>query len=126
MLFRSNITAGRDLNGDGVTNDRPVGVTRNTGCRDVDLGTVNTYRQSNSLPVVNSFRCGEYLTIDLQLSKRFAFGGQRSLEAIFQIFNITNRANYLPANGNALSTLFGQSSAVANARQGEFAIRLNF
>jgi hypothetical protein len=66
------------------------------------------------------------MAIDLQLSKRMQFGNQRSVEAIFQVFNVTNRANYLPANGNALATTFGQSTAVASARQGEVAIRVSF
>ncbi|MBI2221941.1 MAG: TonB-dependent receptor [Acidobacteria bacterium] len=121
-----NILAGRDLNGDTITNDRPPGITRNTGCRDLDLGAVNEYRQANRLAPATSFFCGGYLTLDLQASKTFEFGGQRSLELIFQVFNLTNRANYLPAVGNALSPLFGQSTAVASGRQGELAIRLNF
>jgi hypothetical protein len=121
-----NVTAGRDLNGDSITNDRPPGVTRNTGCRDLDLGAVNAYRQANRLAPVDTFFCGGYLTLDLQASKNIALGGQRSLEVIFQVFNVTNRSNYLPAVGNALSTLFGQSTQVASPRQGELAIRFNF
>jgi hypothetical protein len=87
---------------------------------------VNGYRQLTTLTAVSSFRCGNYLTLDLQASKRIELGGQRSLEAIFQVFNVTNRSNYLPANGNALATTFGQSTAVVGARQGEFAVRFNF
>ena len=106
--------------------DRPAGIIRNTGCRDLDLGAVNAYRSANARTTATSFTCAGYLSIDLQASKRIPLGAQRSVEAIFQVFNVTNRANYLPAIGNALSTLFGQSTAVASARQGEIAIRFNF
>ena len=122
----SNITAGRDLNADGVATDRVPGVTRNTGCRGLDLSVVNAYRAVNARAAVDSFRCADYLAIDLVVSKRFPLGGQRDIEAIFQVFNVTNRANYLPANGNALAATFGQSSAVAAARQGEVAVRFRF
>src|SRR5262249_37439128 len=78
-----NITAGRDLFGNGLTNARPPGITRNTGCRDLDLNAVNAYRITNSRAAVTGFTCADYLSIDLQASKRFQFGPQRSVEAIF-------------------------------------------
>ncbi|HXH06928.1 MAG TPA: carboxypeptidase regulatory-like domain-containing protein [Vicinamibacterales bacterium] len=121
-----NITAGRDLNGDTITNDRPPGITRNTGCRGLDLAAVNAYRQANNLAPVSDFFCGGYASLDVQASKTVRLGGQRNLEIILQIFNVTNRSNYTPAVGNALSPLFGQSQAVASPRQGEVAVRFNF
>jgi hypothetical protein len=121
-----NITAGRDVNGDGVANDRPTGVTRNTGCRGLNLATVNDYRTANARTPVSGFACDDYRTVDLQFSKRVMFGSERNVEVIFQIFNLTNRSNYFPANGNALAVTFGTASAVANARQGELAFRVNF
>ena len=65
-----NVTAGRDLNGDGVANDRPPGVTRNTGCRGLDLSVVNDYRTANARPAVSEFACDDFRAVDLQLSKR--------------------------------------------------------
>jgi hypothetical protein len=121
-----NITAGRDLNGDGITNDRPPGITRNTGCRDLDLGAVNAYRQANRLSAVNEFFCGSFMAVDLEASKSFQFGSSQQLEVVFRVFNLTNRSNYLPSVGNALSSLFGQSQAVASPRQGELAVRFTF
>lgn len=121
-----NVTAGRDLNGDGINNDRPFGVTRNQGCRGLDLDAVNTYRAANDRAAVSGVQCPSYLALDLQFSRHFNLGGERRLEAIFQVFNVTNRANYFPPVGNALSPLFGQSLQVASPRQMELAVRFRF
>lgn len=121
-----NVTAGRDLNGDTITNDRPPGITRNTGCRDLDLSLVNSYREATGRSPVSEVQCGSYFTFDFQVSKRFNLGAQRSLEAILQVFNVGNRSNFVPPIGNALSPSFGQSAEVASPRQAELAVRFNF
>jgi hypothetical protein len=119
-------TAGRDLNGDGITNDRPPGVTRNQGCRGLNLGAVNDYRALNGLGPVSEVSCPDYFTVDLVVSKRINVGSTQHFEAIFQVFNLFNRANYFPPVGSTLSGSFGQSLSVADARQMELAIRFRF
>jgi hypothetical protein len=120
------VTAGKDLNGDGVANDRPPGVTYEQGCRGVDLNAVNGYRASNGLAAVGSVRCSSYVTVDVHAAKSFRLAGSNKMDVVFQVFNILNRANYAPPLGNALSPLFGQSTSVTPARQGEIAIRFAF
>jgi hypothetical protein len=120
------VTAGRDLNLDGLANDRPAGIQINDGCRGADLGVVNAYRSANGAAPVERITCGAFLTLNTQVSRTFRLRGEHRVGIIFQVFNLLNRANRLSAVGNALSPLFGQALQVANARQGEIAIRYDF
>jgi hypothetical protein len=121
-----DVTAGTDLNRDGVSNDRPPGITRNQGCRDLNLDLVNNHRTASGRTPVSSVNCDGYLNVDLRVAKSFRLRGQQGLEAIFQVFNLVNRANYLPVIGNAFSPLFGQSTEVRSPRQMELAMRFSF
>ena len=121
-----NVTAGRDLNGDGIGGDRPPGINLRDGCRDLDLGAASAYRTANGLSPVSSVECPAYATVDMLASKEFRFGDRSYVEAIFQVFNLLNRANYFPPNGNLRSGTFGESTQVAEARQIELALRIRF
>jgi hypothetical protein len=120
-----NVMAGRDLNRDAVGNDRPPGITRNQGCRGLDLNLVNAYRTTNGLAAVSEVDCPHYLTFDLRASRTFRWGST-TVEPVFQVFNAFNRSNFFQPVGNARSLLFGQSLQVASPRQIELAIRLGF
>lgn len=130
MRFQSslplNILAGKDLLKQGIANEYPPGVTRNQGCRDLDLAVVNGYRAANALAPVSSVNCPSFFSVDLQMSKTFTFSGERRIVGIVQLFNVFNRTNYFPAVNNALSKSFGQSLQVSDGRQGEVAIRFSF
>ena len=120
------ITAGRDLNADGVITDRVPGLTYEQGCRaDNALDLTNAYRATNKLAPVSAIACPDYLTVDLQANKTFNLQRNR-INVLFQVFNLFNRANYALPVGNSLSALFGQATAVAPARQGEIAVRFSF
>ena len=121
-----NVTAGADLNRDALGNDRPPGITAFTGCRGLDLGLVNTYRVSTGRPAVDGEACADFVSLDAVLMKEFVLGSSYRLEGLIQVFNLLNRANYFPAEGNALSALFGQSVQVTEPRQIELAIRFRF
>ena len=121
-----NVTAGRDLNGDGIGGDRPPGINLRDGCRDLDLGAASGYRTANGLSPVSSVECPAYATVDVLASKEFRFGDNAYVETIFQVFNLLNRANYFPPNGNLRSGTFGESTQVAEARQIELALRIRF
>ncbi len=120
-----NVTAGSDLNRDGIPNDRPAGVGLNGGCRGLDMTRVNAYRVATGRSEVPEVSCPSYLALDLRVSRSVSVGGV-SVNAIFQVFNLANRSNFLAPVGNALSPLFGQSVAVASPRQMELALRLSF
>ena len=78
-----NITTGVDTNGDTNDTDRPFLVGRNTG------------------------RGPNFWTTDLRLLRRFRFGAetQRSLELIFDSFNVFNRVNFREVNSNTNGVL---------------------
>jgi hypothetical protein len=69
-----NIRSNLDLNRDGVTNDRPLNVDRNTG------------------------RLGTVFYLDLRYSRFFAFGGSQRLEAFFEAKNLFNTENIAGVN----------------------------
>jgi hypothetical protein len=81
--FPWDITTGIDINQDSNANDRPFAVGRNTG---IGPG---------------------FFTVDLRLGRRFRFNhdGWRSLEVIFDAFNLFNRVNFKEVNANTSGVL---------------------
>lgn len=133
--FRSSLpmnpTSSIDINNDGYTNDIPAGVTRFSGCRDLNLSAINTFRQSRGLAPVSDVSCPGFANVDLRLSKVFTLFGGHNMEFIGQLFNIANRANYNVPNNNITAATFGQSTSLlpninAPSRQVEFAVRYRF
>jgi hypothetical protein len=119
-----------DINKDGFAIDLPPGVGFHSGCRDMDLSSVNNYRATFGLPAVNSVACPGYQDVDLRFSKSFLFQHHR-LELIGQLFNLTNHANFASPVSNPLSATFGQVNQIlsyinAPSRQGEVAVRFQF
>ncbi len=101
-----NIVTGNDRNNDTNTNDRPVGVGRNTGRQD---------------PVSS---------VDLRLSRAFSVGAQR-LEVMLEAFNVFNHVNILALNntyGTAVlpNTTFGQPTLAGDPRQMQIGVRWTF
>jgi len=108
-----NITTGSDDNGDGVANDRPPGVTRNTG---QGPGFVQT---------------------DLRISKLFTFfkgplnedgdvSAFRKMELSCDAFNLFNHTNLTGIIGQVSSPRFGQATTALPARTIQMSIRFNF
>ena len=125
--------AGRDLNGDGFTSDLVPGTTRNSGSRELNLDAVNVYRASlNLAPIDASTIDSSRINImDIRVSKRIRFGGDRRLELIAQAFNLFNTENLQAQfgtgrNTNATSAIFGQITSARPQRQVELALRLHW
>jgi outer membrane receptor protein involved in Fe transport len=97
-----NIQLPNDRNGNGVFNDRPIGVGRNTG------------------------RGFDYRTLDLRLSRTFPLTSRVSIETLVDAFNVLNRANYQVPNNIITSPTFGQPTAVNDPRQLQLGVRLLF
>jgi Carboxypeptidase regulatory-like domain len=78
-----NITTGVDTNGDTNDTDRPFLVGRNTG------------------------HGPDFFSADLRLLRRFRFGAEspRTLELIFDSFNLFNRVNFREVNSNTKGVL---------------------
>jgi hypothetical protein len=131
------ITTGRDDNGDGVSNDRPPGVGR------------------------NSARGARRWELSARISRAIGFGGERAgqgaaqqgpggrgrgpgpgggrglraggpadqrftIEFYVQAFNVLNRINYVNFSGNLQSPFFGQPTSAAQARRVEVGTQFRF
>jgi hypothetical protein len=107
---RYNITAGADLNGDGVNNDLPVGV-----------------------PSINSGSGANFFQLDFRASKFFGLPREfGKVEAIFELYNVFNNINPSGYQGNQLGSDFGQPTAFAgdpvqgDARLAQLSVRYSF
>ena len=109
-----------------------------TGCRSLNLDSINQFRTQRSLTPVTQVDCPGFANVDLRFSKFFRLGGGARAEFIAQLFNIFDRANFaVPSNnigsGNdaAGRPVFGTTTSLlaninAPSRQAEFAVRLQF
>jgi hypothetical protein len=102
-----NVQTGADRNFDTNSNDRPVGIGRNTG------------------------RGFNFASLDLRLSRKFRFTERVGLQLIAEGFNVFNRANLqIPNNifGTGVTPLptFGRPTAAGDPRQIQFGVRLDF
>ncbi len=92
--FPWDIRTGIDVNQDSNLNDRPFAVGRNTG---IGPG---------------------FYTVDFRLGRRFRFNrdGTRSLELIFDAFNLFNRVNFKEVNGNTYGALYLDQMGITDNR----------
>lgn len=108
-----NITTGFDDNDDGIANDRPPGVTRNTGDGPAFVQT------------------------DLRVSKVFNFfkgplnsdgevSGFTKMELSFDAFNLFNHTNLTNIIGEVSSPRFGQATNALAARTIQMSLRFSF
>ncbi|HSM87306.1 MAG TPA: TonB-dependent receptor, partial [Candidatus Limnocylindrales bacterium] len=102
-----NITTGFDENGDGVANDRPAGVGRNTG----------------NGPM--------YSNVNIRLSKRFIIGpvrehGTKYMEVRLDAFNALNQVNATNYIGVLTSPLFGTANSALAARAMQLSAKISF
>ena len=100
------MTTGRDDNRDGLANDRPAGMSRNSlqgpGFAELDL------------------RC----SYDWRLQKTKKDGAK--LTFALDAFNVTNRVNYVTYTGNLSSPFFGQAVAAKPPRRLQLSTRFTF
>ena len=130
-----NITTGRDDNGDTISNDRPAGVTRNSGRgrAQADIGArlswsigfgvrppggvqgpqVRILRGDSADPLSGMGGGGD-------MNKRY------SVELYAQSYNLLNHTNALNFSGVMTSPFFGQATSAAAPRRVELGARLTF
>jgi outer membrane receptor protein involved in Fe transport len=140
--FRSalpfNPSSALDLNGDGYNVDLPGGVLPMSGCRNLDLNALNTFRRARNLTEVTAVDCPGFSNVDLRFSKSLRVGNQRA-ELIIQLFNVFDHANFSTANTSITAAndpatgrpLFGTTTSLqpninAPSRQAEVAVRFQF
>jgi hypothetical protein len=72
--------------------------------------------------------------MSLRLSRAFAIGESMKVEALVEVFNLTNRENIVTINGNfgagayptSPSVTYGQITAVGDPRSAQFGLRFTF
>ncbi len=82
----------------------------------------------------NSGTGDEFLSLALRVSRSFRLGGRTSIEAMAEVFNLTNAVNEVTRNTNFgtgvyptnPSPTFNQVTAVGDARSWQFGLRLRF
>jgi hypothetical protein len=111
-----NITTGFDDNRDTVANDRPSGITRNTGqgpgFAQLDLRLTRRIRGIPS-PFKNGHGSGDS-------------GGSGDLLISADAFNALNRTNFGRIIGEQSSTLFGLANSAFPARTLQLSIKYSF
>jgi hypothetical protein len=120
---------GRDDNGDGIFNDRPAGVGRNT-LRATGQTTVNLFlayvvafgKQATLPPGIGVFGGGNAATVRTVDQS----GGRYRVQFFVQCNNLTNQSNYLGYSGTLSSPFFGQPTTVREMRKIDAGINLNF
>lgn len=123
-----NITTGRDDNADGVFNDRPAGVTRNSARTSAqwDLGGRISYSWGFG-PAAG--RSGGGVTVSSGGSGGFSGGSgdkRFRIELYLSGQNLLNRANYVGYSGVITSPFFGQPTNVMNPRKVQMGLRFGF
>jgi carboxypeptidase family protein/TonB-dependent receptor-like protein len=119
--------AGADLNGDG-----------NGGAFAPDRARTNPADITTSVGR-NSAVTAAQINLDVRLSKKFKFGKSAGVEAILDVFNVFNRANFIEDTNQSPFTIFGTGAFPATAapayghytqtlppRQAQLALKLSF
>jgi len=107
-----NITTGFDNNGDTVANDRPPGVTRNTGR---GPGTMEL-----DVRFTKAFKISHLWNGDQQTDRG------HTAEFSVDAFNVTNHTNVTTVVGALSSPFFGRANEAAPARTLQFSVRYFF
>jgi hypothetical protein len=94
--------AGADLNGDG-----------NGGSFPPDRARVNPADEATSVARNSETTAAQY-TLDLRVSKKFAFGKRGTVEAILDAFNVFNRVTFIEDSNQSSFAVFGSGSYPAN------------
>lgn len=123
-------TTGSDANADGVFNERPVGVARNT-LRGADQWALSMYGnytialRRRATPVTGLVAT-QFVGSTVSGVGTFSDAVRYRISLIVQAQNLTNRSNYVGYSGVLTSPFFGQPTAVLNPRRVTFDVAFNF
>jgi hypothetical protein len=116
-----NETVGSDVNGDADNNDRPI-----KGINDLTM-PIQSEVDSQGRAVINGLEGPSSFLIDLSFRYQIPISmGLDSVDLFYDIFNITNRVNFVAPNGNRSASNFMQPTAAQFPRQMQFGIRVRF
>jgi hypothetical protein len=83
-------------------------------------------RPDGTLVPRNGFVGDPVHRVDMRLQERIPLGGRRSVDGIFELFNLFNRANYGSYVTDEASTQFGQPEYNANLAYAPRTVQLGF
>jgi hypothetical protein len=133
-----DVTIGSDLNGDTVANDRPAFATDLSRPSVVitKFGAFDTNPMPGQAMVPRNYLTGASMwSINLRVSKSFAFRSRKEVPAFHFNVDVDNLFNHLNPGGfvgNLASPLFGQSTAInlyrdtSNNRRVQFGTQFTF
>jgi hypothetical protein len=132
-----NVTTGQDDNVDGILNDRPEGVGRNTG-EHTPIGAIAGVRAAAdtvyqaagepSLPPFGALRQPSFSQVDLGVYRPFTIGSRSGRGSVYlQVFNLLDSDNRGLVEGRAVSRFLGAPVALAGPpRTAELGLRLAY
>ena len=116
-----NETVGRDVNGDNDNNDRPI-----RGVDDLTM-PIRSEVDDQGRAVINGLEGPGSFLIDMSVRYQIPLGSSdRSLDLFYDMFNVTNRVNYVNPTGNRASANFMVPTAAQFPRQMQMGVRLRF
>jgi hypothetical protein len=129
-----NITTGRDDNGDTVSNDRPAGVTRNTGrgSAQIDLGMRLSWSTGFGGPAAPPAGPQVRIVRGDNADPLGSIGGadgqntRYTVEFYTQGYNLLNHTNALNFSGVVSSPFFARATSAAAPRRIELGTRFTF
>jgi hypothetical protein len=114
-----------NLTGDPVTPSDQRTINNYLNTATVEIPTDRTQPFGNAPR--NVARSDPFYQLDLGLHKNFGLGrDQTRLEARVEAFNLLNKTNFGPANGNRSSSSFGAITSTSVARQIQLGLKLYF
>jgi hypothetical protein len=114
-----------NLTGDPVTPTAQRTINNYLNSATVEIPTDRTQPFGNAPR--NVARSDPFYQLDLGLHKNFGLGrDQTRLEARVEAFNLLNKTNFGPANGNRSSSSFGAITSTSVARQIQLGLKLYF
>ncbi len=141
---RINETVGRDFNGDGDNNDRPIKDVSNFNTCSAAGAVVGSTTpctpgarvlypilsevDSQGRAVINGITAPGSLIVDVSFRYQIHMNqaGSRSLDLFYDIFNVLNRANITPPSGVHSSSTFMVENAAGFPRQMQVGARIRF
>jgi hypothetical protein len=114
-----------NLTGDPLTPSDERSITNYLNLATVEIPTDRSQPFGNAPR--NAVRANAFYQFDLGLHKGFSLGRDHTrLEARVEAFNVLNKTNFGPANGNRSSGSFGTITSTYPARQIQLGIKLYF
>ena len=116
-----NEVVGTDVNRDNDRNDRPI-----RGVNDATI-PIRSEVDDQGRAVINGLDGPGSFLVDMSFRYQLPLGKRlESLDLFYDIFNLTNRTNYVPPTGDRSSANFMVSTAAQFPRQMQFGVRVRF